>query len=96
MEKAEPYASDQDACLANVTIFWVMSAENLEYKNSMDKLESILMRIDNSEMGIDELSDQVREATELLKKCRQILLKTEQGVQEALDSLDQEPDKEQG
>jgi len=73
-----------------------MSAENLEYKNSMDKLESILERIDNSEMGIDELSGQVREATELLKKCRQILLKTEQSVQEALDSLDQEADKEQG
>ena len=72
-----------------------MSAENLEYKNSMDKLERILTRIDNSEMGIDELSDQVREATELLKKCRQILLKTEQSVQEALDSLDQEVEKDQ-
>ena len=33
-----------------------MSTENLEYKNSMDRLESILTRIDNSEMGIDELS----------------------------------------
>ena len=33
-----------------------MSTENLEYKNSMDRLESILERIDNSEMGIDELS----------------------------------------
>ena len=67
-----------------------MSAENLEYKNSMDRLESILTRIDNSEMGIDELSDQVKKATELLKKCRQILLKTEQNVQDALDSLEQE------
>ena len=28
----------------------------MEYKNSMDRLESILTRIDNSEMGIDELS----------------------------------------
>ena len=73
-----------------------MSTENLEYKNSMDRLESILTRIDNSEMGIDELSDQVREATELLKKCRQILLKTEQNVQEALNSLEDESGKEQG
>ena len=96
MKKSEPYASGQDTCPANVTIFSFMSAENLEYKNSMDKLEGILERIDNSEMGIDELSDQVREATELLKKCRQILLKTEQSVKEALDSLDQEADKEQG
>ena len=73
-----------------------MSTENLEYKNSMDRLESILTRIDNSEMGIDELSDQVKEATELLKKCRLILLKTEQNVQEALNSLEDESGKEQG
>lgn len=68
----------------------------MEYKNSMDRLESILTCIDNSEMGIDELSDQVKEATELLKKCRQILLKTEQNVQEALNSLEEESGKEQG
>ena len=68
----------------------------MEYKNSMDRLESILTRIDNSEMGIDELSDQVKEATELLRKCRQILLKTEQNVQEALNSLEDDSGKEQG
>lgn len=59
----------------------------------MDRLESILERIDNSEMEIDELAGQVQEATELLRKCRQILLKTEQNVQEALASLDGEVGK---
>ena len=43
-----------------------MSTENLEYKNAMDRLEAILERIDNSEMGIDELAGQVQEATNLL------------------------------
>lgn len=69
-----------------------MSAENLEYKNAMDRLEAILEKIDNSEMGIDELAGQVEEATNLLKKCRQILLATEKNVQEALDSLEGEAD----
>ncbi|MBQ1824429.1 MAG: exodeoxyribonuclease VII small subunit [Fibrobacter sp.] len=69
-----------------------MSAENLEYKNAMDRLEAILERIDNSEMGIDELAGQVEEATSLLKKCRQILVATEKNVQEALDSLEGEAD----
>jgi len=69
-----------------------MSAENLEYKNAMDRLEAILERIDNSEMGIDELAGQVEEATNLLKKCRQILVATEKNVQEALDSLEGEAD----
>ena len=69
-----------------------MSAENLEYKNAMDRLEAILERIDNSEMGIDELAGQVEEATSLLKKCRQILVATEKNVQDALDSLEGEAD----
>ena len=69
-----------------------MSNENLEYKNAMDRLEAILEKIDNSEMGIDELAGQVQEATNLLKKCRQILVSTEKNVQEALASLEGEAD----
>lgn len=67
-----------------------MSQENFEYKNAMERLENILERIDNSEMEIDELAGQAQEATELLRTCRQILLKTEKNVQEALASLDGE------
>ncbi len=69
-----------------------MSTENFEYKNAMTRLEAILQRIDNSEMEIDELAGQVQEATMLLRKCRQILLDTEKSVQQALDSLNGEPD----
>lgn len=69
-----------------------MSKENMEYKNAMERLESILERIDNSDMEIDELSGNVQEATQLLKKCRQILLDTEKSVQGALESLDGESD----
>ena len=69
-----------------------MSTENFEYKNAMARREEILSRIDNSEMEIDELAGQVQEATELLRKCRQILLTTEKNVQEALASLDGEAD----
>jgi exodeoxyribonuclease VII small subunit len=69
-----------------------MSTENLEYKNAMDRLEAILEKIDNSEMGIDELAGQVQEATNLLKKCRQILVSTEKNVQEALASLEGDAD----
>lgn len=76
--------------LSPFTIFKLMSQENFEYKSAMERLENILERIDNSEMEIDELAGRVQEATELLRKCRQILLKTEQNVQEALASLDGE------
>lgn len=51
-------------------------------------------RIDNSEMEIDELAGAVQEATELLRKCRKILLATEKNVQEALSGLDGETEAE--
>lgn len=67
-----------------------MSVENFEYKSSMDRLETILEQIDNSEMEIDELASAVQEATELLKKCRRILVDTEKNVQEALANLEED------
>lgn len=62
----------------------------MKYQDAMAKLEAILERVDNTDVGIDELASQVQEATELLKTCRRILSETEQSVQGALDSLDQE------
>lgn len=62
----------------------------MKYQDAMAKLEAILERIDNTDVGIDELASQVQEATDLLKTCRRILSETEQSVQGALDSLDQE------
>ncbi|OWV22486.1 exodeoxyribonuclease VII small subunit [Fibrobacter sp. UWB2] len=65
-----------------------MSAQNFEYKNAMARLGEILSKIDNSEMEIDELAVEVQEATQLLRKCRQILIATEKNVQDALNELD--------
>ena len=65
-----------------------MSEQNFEYKNAMARLEEILSKIDNSEMEIDELAVEVQKATQLLRKCRQILIATEKNVQDALAELD--------
>ncbi|NLO24157.1 MAG: exodeoxyribonuclease VII small subunit [Fibrobacter sp.] len=65
-----------------------MSTTNFEYKTAMTALEDILTRIDESDMGIDELAEQVQKATSLLKTCRQILIKTETQIQEAFASFD--------
>lgn len=66
------------------------SERNLKYQDAMTKLEAILERVDNTDVGIDDLAEQVQEATELLKTCRRILTETEKSVQGALESLDQE------
>lgn len=69
-----------------------MSQANLEYKTAMTALEEILTRIDESDMGIDELASQVEKATILLRECRKILIKTEQKIQESLASFDEDVD----
>lgn len=69
-----------------------MSETNLEYKKAMSRLEDILQKIDQSEMGIDELASQVEEATLLLRQCRRILTETEEKVQQSLRTLDGELD----
>lgn len=69
-----------------------MSEINLEYKKAMSRLEDILQKIDQSEMGIDELASQVEEATLLLRQCRRILTETEEKVQQSLRTLDGELD----
>ena len=69
-----------------------MSETNLEYKKAMSRLEEKKKKIDQSEMGIDELASQVEEATLLLRQCRRILTETEEKVQQSLRTLDGELD----
>ena len=66
------------------------SEMNLKYQDAMSRLEIILERVDNTDVGIDELASQVQEATDLLKTCRRILTETEKSVQAALETLESE------
>lgn len=67
-----------------------MSEQNNRYQNAMDRLETILSKIDKSDVGVDELAYQVEEATKLLRECKEILFETEKNVQKALSELSDE------
>jgi len=60
----------------------------MKYSEAVKRLEEILENVDRSNVGIDELADLVKEASDLIKNCRSILTSTEQNVQEALEELD--------
>ena len=60
------------------------------YGEAMERLNSILESIDESEVPIDELADKVTEASDLLKTCKGILGATEAKVKNVLDSLDKD------
>ena len=65
-----------------------MSSANIKYSEAVKRLEEILENVDRSNVGIDELADLVKEASDLIKTCRSILTSTERNVQESLEDLE--------
>lgn len=58
---------------------------DLNYSEAMGRLEIILAQLEEGKKGVDELSDLVKEAAELVKACRAKLKTTEEDIQKAFD-----------
>lgn len=63
-----------------------MQNEPTNYEQAMTELESIVERVENKEMNIDDLTSMLNRAQTLIKFCRSRLLKTEEEVQKILSS----------
>ncbi|SEF96474.1 exodeoxyribonuclease VII small subunit [Algoriphagus boritolerans] len=55
------------------------------YSDAMARLESILLQLEEGSKSVDELSDLVKEAAELVKFCKTKLKTTEADIQAAFD-----------
>lgn len=55
------------------------------YDEAMTEIENILTRFRNEEMNVDELSAQVRRASELIALCKERLHKAETEVRQILE-----------
>lgn len=60
------------------------------YGESIERLNEILQNIDESNVPIDKLAEQVVEAADLLKNCKNILTEIEAKVKTVLTDLQQE------
>ena len=65
-----------------------MEREKLSYAEAMNELESIVERVEQNAMDIDDLTERLKRAQELVKFCRERLLKTEEEVKSILSSHD--------
>ncbi len=63
-------------------------AKKKSYEAYIEELESIIAEIENAEIPIDELTNKVKRAAELIKVCQATLQKTEDEVNEIIASLD--------
>jgi len=60
------------------------------YQQAIDELEAIVNKIENEEISVDELSEKVKRAAQLIVLCKTKLTKTEQEVSKVLEEMKKE------
>lgn len=60
----------------------------LDYTQAFEELQQIVSDIEQGEITVDELSDKVKRAAELIRICRNRLTTTEEDVNRIIKELD--------
>ena len=55
-----------------------------KYEAAMRQLEDIAAKMENGELDIDSLSEQLKTAQKLIKKCKDKLTKTDEDIRKIL------------
>jgi len=63
-----------------------MTKEKISYDAAVGEIEKILEKIEEGDLGVDELAEKVTRVTHLLKICRDRLHATEEQINKILDS----------
>ena len=65
-----------------------MQKKKTNYKQALAELESIVDKIENRSPDVDELTDLVKRAVELVKFCKDKLRKTEEDMNRSLEEME--------
>lgn len=57
----------------------------MKYEEALKRLEKIVSQMENDELDIDTLSEQLKEAQQLIKQCRDRLTKTDEEIKKLLN-----------
>ncbi len=61
-----------------------MGEEKLTYTRAIAEIESIIEKIENEELNVDELTEKVKRVSYLVKFCKNMLKKTDEEVKKVL------------
>jgi exodeoxyribonuclease VII small subunit len=61
--------------------------KKLNYTEAMKELEKIVSEIEEGEITVDELSEKVKRASELIKICKEKLTDTQNDVSKILEEI---------
>lgn len=57
----------------------------MKYEDAVRQLETIVDKLESNELGIDELSTELKKAQQLIKLCKEKLTKTDNEIKKLLD-----------
>ena len=61
-----------------------MTKEVIKYEQAVRELEEIVGKMENDELDIDQLSEQLKRAKQLVKLCKDKLTKTDEEIKKLL------------
>ncbi|MBO4381639.1 MAG: exodeoxyribonuclease VII small subunit [Bacteroidales bacterium] len=61
--------------------------ENLTYTEAFEKLQQIVKQMEDADISVDDLADNIKTATQLIKICKDKLTKTEEEVNKTIAEL---------
>ena len=61
----------------------------MSYSEAITEIEEILEKIENEALDVDELAEKVKRVSVLLKFCKDMLLKTNEQVEEILKEMEE-------
>lgn len=65
----------------------VKNPQKIGYAEAKKRLQEIVTKMESDELGIDELSSYVKEATDLITICRKKLLETDAELQAIYEKM---------
>lgn len=67
---------------------------DVKYSKAVKRLDEIIEKIESEEIDVDELSDKVKEAVNLIKTCKSKIEKAEMEVKKVVDGFTAETDED--
>ncbi len=64
-----------------------MTKKKPGYQEAIAEIEEILLKMENEEMDVDDLSEKVKRVSLLIRTCREKLLQTESEVEKVLKEI---------
>ncbi len=65
-----------------------MAKKTITYEEAVEEIESILSKLENDELNVDELGEKVKRVSFLINHCKRKLRSTEQEVEKILKDID--------